>query len=66
MNGYSAYHVLAHLLEGEGQTHAAKLPKNLIAMNPLHPKIVGSRVHLNPLAVTVALMVWGSFWDAAR
>jgi predicted PurR-regulated permease PerM len=38
---------------------------HLIAMNLLYPKIVGSRVHLNPLAVTVALMVWGFLWDAA-
>lgn len=38
---------------------------HLIAMNLLYPKIVGSRVHLNPLAVTVALMIWGFLWDAA-
>jgi predicted PurR-regulated permease PerM len=38
---------------------------HLIAMNLLYPKIVGSRVHLNPLAVTVALMLWGFMWDAA-
>ena len=38
---------------------------HLIAMNVLYPKIVGSRVHLNPLVVTVALMFWGFLWDAA-
>jgi predicted PurR-regulated permease PerM len=38
---------------------------HLIALNLLYPKIVGSRVHLNPLVVTVALMVWGFLWDAA-
>jgi len=38
---------------------------HLIAMNLLYPKIVGSRVHLNPLAVTFALMLWGFLWDAA-
>ena len=38
---------------------------HLIAMNLLYPKIVGSRVHLNPLVVTVALMFWGFLWDAA-
>lgn len=38
---------------------------HLIAMNLLYPKIVGSRVHLNPLAVTIALMLWGFLWDAA-
>jgi predicted PurR-regulated permease PerM len=38
---------------------------HLIAMNVLYPKIVGSRVHLNPLVVTVALMFWGFLWDAS-
>src|SRR5204863_9932389 len=38
---------------------------HLIAMNLLYPKIVGSRVHLNPLAVTFALLLWGFLWDAA-
>ena len=38
---------------------------HLLAMNLLYPKIVGSRVHLNPLAVTFSLMLWGFLWDAA-
>jgi len=38
---------------------------HLLAMNLLYPKIVGSRVHLNPLAVTFSLMFWGFLWDAA-
>jgi predicted PurR-regulated permease PerM len=37
---------------------------HLIAMNVLYPKIVGSRVHLNPLVVTFSLMFWGFLWDA--
>jgi predicted PurR-regulated permease PerM len=37
---------------------------HLIAMNLLYPKVVGSRVHLNPLIVTFSLMVWGFLWDA--
>jgi len=37
---------------------------HLTALNLLYPKLVGSRVHLNPLAVTVALMFWGSLWGA--
>jgi predicted PurR-regulated permease PerM len=37
---------------------------HLIAMNVLYPKVVGSRVHLNPLVVTVSLMLWGFLWDA--
>ena len=35
---------------------------HLLAMNLLYPAFVGARVHLNPLAVTVALMFWGTIW----
>jgi predicted PurR-regulated permease PerM len=35
---------------------------HLLALNLLYPKLVGSRVHLNPLVVTIALMVWGTLW----
>jgi predicted PurR-regulated permease PerM len=35
---------------------------HLVAMNLLYPKLVGARVHLNPLAVTIALMFWGTLW----
>ncbi|HWF09313.1 MAG TPA: AI-2E family transporter [Bryobacteraceae bacterium] len=41
------------------------LTLHLTAMNVLYPKIVGARVHLNPLVVTVSLMFWGFLWDAA-
>lgn len=37
---------------------------HLLALNLLYPKIVGSRVHLNPLVVTIALMLWGALWGA--
>ena len=37
---------------------------HLIALNLLYPKIVGSRVHLNPLVVTFSLMLFGFLWDA--
>jgi predicted PurR-regulated permease PerM len=43
------------LLVGVGLLH-------LFALNLLYPKFVGSRVHLNPLAVTIALMLWGMLW----
>jgi predicted PurR-regulated permease PerM len=36
---------------------------HLIALNLLYPKVVGSRVHLNPLVVTFSLMFWGFLWD---
>jgi predicted PurR-regulated permease PerM len=35
---------------------------HILAMNFLYPKVVGKRVRLNPLAVTVALMFWGLMW----
>jgi predicted PurR-regulated permease PerM len=35
---------------------------HLLALNLLYPAVVGARVHLNPLVVTVALMFWGSIW----
>jgi predicted PurR-regulated permease PerM len=38
---------------------------HLVALNFLYPKIVGARVHLNPLVVTFALMFWSFIWDAA-
>jgi predicted PurR-regulated permease PerM len=38
---------------------------HLLALNLLYPKIVGARVHLNPLVVTFSLMLWGFLWDAA-
>ncbi|HEV2444293.1 MAG TPA: AI-2E family transporter [Candidatus Sulfopaludibacter sp.] len=38
---------------------------HLMALNLLYPKIVGSRVHLNPLVVTFSLMLWGFLWDGA-
>jgi predicted PurR-regulated permease PerM len=36
---------------------------HLLALNLLYPKIVGSRVHLNPLVVTFSLMLWGFLWN---
>ncbi len=35
---------------------------HLFALNLLYPKFVGARVHLNPLVVTLALMLWGMLW----
>ena len=37
---------------------------HVIALNVLYPKIIGSRVQLNPLAVTLALLFWGWLWGA--
>jgi len=37
---------------------------HLIGLNVLMPAIVGRRVHLNALAVTIALLFWGWLWGA--
>lgn len=37
---------------------------HVVAMNFLYAKIIGRRVRLNPLVVTIALMFWGSIWGA--
>lgn len=37
---------------------------HLIAINVLMPALVGRRVHLNALAVTIALLFWGWLWGA--
>src|SRR6266849_4709294 len=37
---------------------------HLLAINLLLPALVGKRVHLNALAVTVALLFWGWLWGA--
>jgi predicted PurR-regulated permease PerM len=40
------------------------LTLHLIALNVLYPKFLGSRLRLNPLSVTIALLIWGSLWGA--
>ncbi len=35
---------------------------HLVGLNVLYPKVVGRRVHLNPLVVTIALMFWSALW----
>jgi predicted PurR-regulated permease PerM len=37
---------------------------HIIAMNVLYPKFLGSRLRLNPLAVTIALLLWAFLWGA--
>ena len=37
---------------------------HLVAMNVLYPKILGKRLQLNPLALTLALLFWGWLWGA--
>jgi predicted PurR-regulated permease PerM len=58
--------MIAALPEGSPQLYLFLLAAvgllHLFALNLLYPKFVGSRVHLNPLAVTIALMLWGMLW----
>jgi predicted PurR-regulated permease PerM len=37
---------------------------HVLAMNFLYPKIVGKRLRLNPLAVTLSLLFWAWIWGA--
>jgi predicted PurR-regulated permease PerM len=37
---------------------------HLFALNILYPKLVGRSVHLNPLAVTIAILLWTWMWGA--
>jgi predicted PurR-regulated permease PerM len=43
---------------------AAVLGLHLLAMNVLYPKMLGSRLQLNPLVVTISLLLWGFIWGA--
>jgi predicted PurR-regulated permease PerM len=38
---------------------------HILALNVLYPKFLGKRMSLNPLAVTIALLVWAWLWGAA-
>jgi predicted PurR-regulated permease PerM len=37
---------------------------HLLAMNVLYPKVLGRRLQLNPLVVTISLLIWGFIWGA--
>ena len=60
------------IVAGMGQIHseqvlviiATVLGLHLFALNVLYPKIIGKRLQLNPLAVTITLLFWGWLWGA--
>ena len=60
------------LFVGLGQLHssglvmlvAAVVILHLFALNVLYPKVLGGRLQLNPLAVTLSLLFWGWMWGA--
>jgi predicted PurR-regulated permease PerM len=37
---------------------------HLFTLNVLYPKFIGRQLQLNPLAVTLALLIWGWLWGA--
>ena len=37
---------------------------HLLALNVLYPKVIGSKLQLNPLAVAIGLLIWGFMWGA--
>ena len=56
---------LGHLTAGVAVIVIASIMGlHLIGMNVLYPKILGKRLQLNPLAVTLALLFWGWLWGA--
>jgi predicted PurR-regulated permease PerM len=60
------------LIAGIGHIHSTQaaiivvtvLSLHLFAINVLYPKFLGSRLQLNPLTVTLALLFWGWLWGA--
>jgi predicted PurR-regulated permease PerM len=37
---------------------------HLFSINVLYPKLIGRRLQLNPLVVTISLLIWGWIWGA--
>ena len=64
--------ILPPLALGIGHLHstgiiviaATVLGLHLFAMNVLYPKLIGKRLQLNPLLVTLSLLIWGWIWGA--
>jgi predicted PurR-regulated permease PerM len=56
----------AGVLHGSGFMIVAALILGLhvFSMNVLYPKVLGGRLELNPLAVTLGLLIWGWIWGA--
>lgn len=62
--------LLPPLVAGLGQIHSTGmivivvtvLGLHLFSLNVLYPKFLGSRLHLNPFAATLALLFWEFMW----
>ena len=64
--------LLPPLASGAGVLHSSGLALvaamilglHVFSMNVLYPKVLGGRLDLNPLAVTLGLLIWGWIWGA--
>lgn len=57
---------LGHLtLSSVGAIFLIVIGLHLFAMNVLYPKVLGKRLQLNPLALTISLLFWGWMWGAS-
>lgn len=62
--------IVPPVIAGLGRIHSTQiiiivvtvLALHLFALNVLYPKFLGSRLKLNPLTVTLALLFWGWLW----
>jgi predicted PurR-regulated permease PerM len=56
----------AGVLHGSGSLLVAAtiFGLHVFSMNVLYPKVLGGRLELNPLAVTLGLLIWGWIWGA--
>jgi predicted PurR-regulated permease PerM len=62
--------IIPPIIAGLGHLHSSQFAViaatvvilHLFAINVLYPKFLGSRLQLNPLAVTLALLFWGWLW----
>jgi len=65
--------ILPPLAAGAGQLHGGGVlvivitvfGLHVFAINVFYPKLIGKRLQLNPLVVTISLLVWGWIWGAA-
>lgn len=64
--------IIPPIVAGIGQLHGGGMlvialtvfGLHVFAINVLYPKLIGKRLQLNPLAVTLALLLWGWLWGA--
>jgi predicted PurR-regulated permease PerM len=64
--------ILPPLAAGLGQLHGGGVlviiltvfGLHVFAINVFYPKLIGKRLQLNPLVVTISLLIWGWIWGA--